>query len=440
VTDFSAIGDDIHQLAKRLWPIPRSLTGDGVRHTLAILRELLPQLQLHEVPTGTACFDWQVPQEWNIRRAWIMTPQGEKICQFSDNNLHVLGYSIPVERDIELAELQEHLFSLPDLPDAIPYVTSYYRRSWGFCITERQRSQLTEGTYRVVIDSTLEDGHMSYADLLIPGESDEEILLSTYVCHPAMANNELSGPCVTIYLAKWLLSLPKRQKSYRLVFIPETIGSIYYISRHLDHLKRHVKAGYIVNCIGDERCYSFMPSRAGDSISDRVGRGVLAGIDPDYKSYSFLERGSDERQYCYPGVDLPIASLMRSKYAEYPEYHTSLDDLSFVTPRGLQGGFDLFRECLNILDSNRTLNNTTLCEPQLGKRGLYSNTSTRDIGLSALDIVNVLAYCDGKTDLFQVSQLIKLPYWKVDRMARDLEAHQLLVRVDQVNGGKADGV
>lgn len=436
MADLSSIGEQIHRLAQRLWPIPRSLTGDGVRRTLAILRELVPELQLHEVPTGTACFDWQVPQEWNVRAAWIVTPQGRKICQFSDNNLHLLGYSVPIERDIELAELQQHLFSLPELPDAIPYVTSYYRRDWGFCMRDSERRALTEGTYHVVIDSTLEDGHLSYADLLIPGESSDEILLSTYVCHPSMANNELSGPCVTIFLAKWLQSLPNRKKSYRVVFIPETIGSIYYISRHLDHLKRHVKAGYIVNCIGDERAYSFMPSRAGDSLADRVGRAVMGGIDPHYRSYSFLERGSDERQYCYPGVDLPIASLMRSKYAEYPEYHTSLDDLGFVTPAGLAGGFELFRQCLEILDSNRTLGNTTLCEPQLGKRGLYANTSTREIGLSALDIVNVLAYCDGKNDLFAVSQLIELPYWKVDRLARELEAHQLLVRVDNISGSE----
>lgn len=428
--DFSAIGEPMHALARRLWPIPRSLTGDGVRQTLAILREHVPQLQIHEVPSGTPCFDWLVPQEWNIRDAWIETPQGERICRFADNNLHVLGYSEPIDRTLTLAELQPHLFSLPELPTAIPYVTSYYRRTWGFCLTEQQRSTLTEGNYRVVIDSELKDGHLTYADLVIPGETDEEVLLSTYVCHPSMANNELSGPCVTIHLAKWLLSLPTRRKTYRLVFIPETIGSICYLSRHLAHLKQHVKAGFIVNCIGDERAYSFMPSRDGRTMSDRVGEAVMRQIDPHYQAYSFLERGSDERQYCYPGVDLPIASLMRSKYAEYPEYHTSLDDLELVTAQGLQGGFDLFRQVLEVIDSNRTLRNTVLCEPQLGKRGLYANTSTRDIGLTALDIVNVLAYCDGKTDLFEVSQRIKLPYWKVNKMAQDLEAHRLLVLAD----------
>ncbi|MGB9992643.1 DUF4910 domain-containing protein [Massilia sp. SM-13] len=430
MSDFSAIGEEMHALARRLWPIPRSLTGDGVRQTLAILKEHVPELQIHEVPSGTPCFDWLLPQEWNCRDAWIETPQGEKICRFTENNLHVLGYSEPVDRTLTLAELQPHLFSIPELPAAIPYVTSYYRRTWGFCMTQLQRDTLTEGTYRVVVDSELKDGHLTYADLVIPGETEDEVLLSTYVCHPSMANNELSGPCVTIHLAKWLKSLPKRNKTYRLVFIPETIGSICYLSRHLAHLKKHVKAGFIVNCIGDERAYSFMPSRDGTTMSDRVGEAVMKQIAPDYKWYSFLERGSDERQYCYPGVDLPIASLMRSKYAEYPEYHTSLDDLDFVTAKGLQGGFDLFRQVLEVIDSNRTLRNTVLCEPQLGKRGLYANTSTRDIGLTALDIVNVLAYCDGKTDLFEVSQRIKLPYWKVNKMAQDLEAHQLLVLAD----------
>lgn len=428
--DLLELGNEIYDLAKKLWPIPRSLTGNGVRETLAVLKELVPQLQIHEVPSHTKCFDWEVPLEWNIRDAYIVTPEGKKICQFKENNLHVLGYSIPVNQEIELSKLQEHLFSYPELSDAVPYVTSYYKPRWGFCISEKQRKELMPGNYKVFIDSDLKDGFLTYADLVICGETKEEVLLSTYICHPSMANNELSGPCVSIYLAKWLLSLPKLKKTYRFVFIPETIGSVLYISKHLDHLRENVKAGFIINCIGDDRCYSFMPSRAGDTISDRVGKAVMSHKDPNFKSYSFLERGSDERQYCYPGVDLPIASLMRSKYAEYPEYHTSLDNLDLISPKGLAGGFELFKDCLEIIDSNRTLKNTKLCEPQLGKRGLYPNTSTRDVGLTALDIVNVLAYCDGKLDLFEVSQVVKIPYAQVNEIARRLEAHSLLVNVE----------
>jgi aminopeptidase-like protein len=254
-------GERMHALARRLFPIARSLTGDGVRETLNILCELIPLLTIHEVPSGTRCFDWTVPPEWNVRSARLLDPDGQKLVDFADNNLHLLGYSVPVDRTLDLDELQDHLYSLPEMPDAIPYVTSYYKERWGFCLPHRLRSNLKPGRYRAIVDSTLVDGFMTYGELLLPGKSQKEVFLSTYICHPSMANNELSGPCVTTFLATWLQSLD-RNFSYRIVFIPETIGSILYLSQHLDELRRNVFAGFNISCVGDERAFSYLPSRA----------------------------------------------------------------------------------------------------------------------------------------------------------------------------------
>lgn len=421
------IGEEMHTLARRLWPIDRSLTGDGVRRTLAILREHCPDLVIHEVPTGTPAFDWTVPKEWRVRAAWIDAPDGRRFCDFAQNNLHLVGYSAPFSGRLSLEALQPHLYSLPDQPDAIPYVTSYYKERWGFCLSETERRALTPGDYHVHIDSELFEGALTYGELVLPGRSAREVFLSTYVCHPSMANNELSGPVVTTFLARWLAALPERRYTYRIVFIPETIGSIVYLSRHLAHLKAHVVAGFNVSCVGDERCHSYLPSRRGDTPSDRIATHVLTHLAPDFVRYSWNDRGSDERQYCAPHVDLPIASMMRSKYGAYPEYHTSLDDLErVVTPRGLAGGYEALRRALEALERDVYPSVTVFCEPQMGKRGLYPTLSTKESGHAVRLMMNLIAHADGTASLVEIADRCGVPVWDLYALLDTLVAHGLV--------------
>ena len=305
------LGKEMYGWAVDLFPINRSLTGDGVRQTLQYIRNIIPEMEINEVPSGTKCFDWTVPQEWNCDDGYILDPDGNKICDFKINNLHVVGYSIPIDKEVDLEELKEHLYWIEDQPTAIPYITSYYSPRWGFCMSFNEFKKLKKGTYKVKINSELIDGSLTYGEVKLRGESDKEIFLSTYVCHPSMANNELSGPVVTTALVKFIKSLKDRKYSYRIVFIPETIGSITYISRNIDDMKKNIIAGFNISCIGDDRCFSYVPTRYGNSLSDKVSKHVLKNID--YVEYSFLDRGSDERQYCSPGVDLPIATICRTK-------------------------------------------------------------------------------------------------------------------------------
>lgn len=421
-------GEHIYEWAKDLFPICRSLTGSGVRETLAYLGNLLPGLTVHEVPSGTLAFDWTVPDEWTIRDAYIADEAGNRVVDFQQHNLHVVGYSEPVDVWLDRDELDKYLYSLPDQPDAIPYITSYYARRWGFCLAHNQRASLPRGRYHAVVDSDLKPGVLNYAELILSGETSEEVLLSTYICHPSMANNEVSGPVVTTALAQWLQSLKKRRYTYRIVFIPETIGSIVYLSRNLEQLKRSVVAGFNITCIGDDRCYSYLPSRGGNSLSDQVALHVLRHTDQDFKRYTWLDRGSDERQYCAPGVDLPIATIMRSKYGEYPEYHTSLDDLDLVTSAGLEGGFTALRRAIEIIEQNVYLKATVLCEPQLGKRGLYPSISTKGSGDQVRAMMNLISYCDGCHSFLEIANFIEEPFWELAPVVKDLIAHGLLVQ------------
>ena len=423
--DLDDCGKSMYRLMTELFPICRSITGNGVRKSLKIIQRIIP-LKILEVPSGTEVFDWIIPKEWNIRDAYISDSHGNRVVDFKENNLHVLGYSIPVDMTVSLDELHGHLYSLEDQPDAIPYVTSYYKERWGFCLPHNLRKSLKDGDYRVFIDSSLEEGHLTYGELIIPGSTDEEIFLSTYICHPSMANNELSGPVVTARLASWIASEPRRY-TYRIIFIPETIGSITYLSRNLGRMKEKVAAGFNVTCIGDERAYSYVPSRNGATLADRAALNILMFEHPDFICYSFLDRGSDERQYCSPGVDLPVVSIMRSKYREYPEYHTSLDDLSFVSPAGLQGGFSVLKDCIELLERNKVYRVTCIGEPQLGRRGLYPTIGTKDSHGQIEELMNFLTYADGEHDLIDISNIIKVPVRRLYPVIDKLLATGLIV-------------
>ena len=423
-------GASMFELAEELWPLNRSLTGAGNRETLDILKREFPGLVVHEVPSGTEAFDWTVPDEWAIRAAWIKAPSGEVFCNFADNNLHVVGYSEPVHKTIPLAELQEHLYSLPEQPDAIPYVTSYYNRHWGFCLSQERRAQLEEGDYEVFIDSDLVPGSLSFGEIIIPGDEPSEVLLSTYICHPSMANNELSGVVLALQLAKWLEALPSRKHTYRILFAPETIGPIVYLSKHLKHLKKHVIAGYVLTCVGDDRSYSYIPSRNGETLADKVALHVLKHLDPNFNHYTWAERQSDERQYCAPHVDLPVASIMRTKYGSYPEYHTSLDTLgAVVSAEGLAGGMLAYIRAIQALELDFVPEVTTTCEPQLGKRGLYPVIGIKGRYGETLAVREILSLADGRPNLTEISDLIGEPFSKVFQTARNLTNVKLLKSV-----------
>jgi len=399
-------GHLMYELLKELYPICRSITGDGVRETLDILKRFIP-LNSHEVPSGTKVFDWTVPDEWNINDAYVLDEKGNKVIDFKENNLHVVNYSIPIDKVISLEKLQEHLHSYPSIPDAIPYVTSYYKRYWGFCLSEKSRNALKPGDYTVKIDSTLEPGSLTYGELLIEGETDKEILLSTYICHPSMANNELSGPVLTTWLAKELLGKStKPYYSYRILFLPETIGAITYLSKNYKTMKDKTIAGYVITCIGGPDNFTYLSSRQGDCLTDKITKHILKAYKYPHRILPYTERGSDERQYCAPGIDLPIGSLMRSKYHEYKEYHLSNDNLEFVTPEQMLESFNVYLKCLEAIESNRKYKITVLCEPQLGKRGLYPNLgAAKKIEVEQNDIMAIIGYSDGKHDLLNIAEI-----------------------------------
>lgn len=400
----------MYNLLKKLFPICRSITGNGVRETLSILKQECALLKTYEVPSGTKVFDWTIPKEWNIKDGWIKNSKGQKIIDFKENNLHIIGYSTPIHKKVNLIDLLQCIYTLPKQPDLIPYVTSYYKERYGFCMSENQKQSLQEDEYEIFIDSSLENGFLTYGEIIIPGRSKKEIFISTYICHPSMANNELSGPVVAINLAKWLSNRKNNKYTYRFVFIPETIGSITYLSKHIKDLQRNVIAGYVLTCVGDNNAYSYIPSRYGNTLADRAALIVLKHIDPNFVKYSFLDRGSDERQYCSPNVDLPICSITRTKYGDYSEYHTSGDNLDFISKNGLQGAYDVYKQIIKLLENNAKWKNIMPCEPQMGKRGLYPTTSMKGstIGGGVEDMMNILAYTDGNNDIIDICNIVNV--------------------------------
>ena len=402
-------GNNMYKLAERMFPICRSITGNGFRKSLGIIKGIIPEINVHEVPTGTQVFDWTVPNEWNCTGGGIYTLNGRKVIDFTDSNLHILGYSTPVDLVISRDELLEHIYTQPDQPEWIPYVTSYYKERWGFCMSENQKKTLSEEKYHVIINSTLSPGSLTYGDLLIPGETKEEVLFSTYLCHPSMANNELSGPALQTELIKYIQQMQHRRYSYRFVFCPETIGSLTYCSRNLEVLKRNVKAGFVLSCVGDDRTYSIIESPYANTLADRVLSNVLRFHYPGYKRYSFLKRGSDERQYCSVGVELPVCGFCRSKYGEFPEYHTSADNMDLISPEGLRGAYDVMIKVIHTLENNYCYRMTCKGEPQLGKRGLYPTVSQKGSYDVIMSLKNFIAYADGYNDLIGISDIIGVP-------------------------------
>lgn len=403
-----SVGETMYQLASRMFPICRSITGDGFRESLNILRKIVPEIKVLEVPSGTSVFDWVVPKEWNIRGGGIYRNNGEKVIDFADTNLHIMGYSIPINDIVSREELLSHIYTQPEQPDLIPYVTSFYKERWGFCMSENQKKKLTDDKYRVIIDSDIKDGSLTYGELIVPGETSDEILITSYLCHPSMANNELSGPIVLVELMKYVQQLKCRRYTYRFVINPETIGSITYLSKNLEILQKNVKAGFVLSCVGDDRTYSYIESKYADTLADRVIQNVLHFHYPKYKRYSFLKRGSDERQYNSAGVNLPVVGFCRSKYEEYPEYHTSADNMDLISPEGLQGAYDVMVKVINTLENNYHYCMNCKGEPQLGKRGLYPTVSQKGSYNAVKAMTHFIAYADGKNDLIDISNIINV--------------------------------
>ena len=418
----------LEQYFDRLFPINRSLTGNGNRESLKILNEII-DLNVFEVPSGTSCFDWIVPPEWNVSEAWIKNSKGEKIVDFSKLNLHLLGYSEPIHKKMGLNELKEHLHSLPDMPDVVPYMTSYYSRRWGFCLTHNQLSALKDDEYEVYIDSTLDEkGSMTYAEAILQGKEQKEILFSTYFCHPSMANNELSGPLVTSLIYRELKQCKELRYTYRFVFVPETIGRIYYLSKYGKYLKDNLIAGFVVTCIGDPGVFTYKKSRESESLPNKCVELLLKQTEEKYIVHEFFPSGSDERQYCSPGFNLPVGSLMRTMYGKYPEYHTSADNKDFISFEAMEESVKKNLSIVDMIENNHVYRNTNpFCEPQLGKRDLYPTLGSRESRTDFLDAMMwLLNLADGTKDLLTISKISNKPYFLLVEVAKVLIKKNLL--------------
>ena len=400
--------------AKDLFSICRSITGDGTRMTLSYFEKINPEFRRLKFKTGQKVFDWEIPKEWNIKDAYLEHESGERYAEFKKCNLHIVGYSKPVNKKISKKELLNYIHTQKEQPDSIPYVTSYYKERWGFCLSENQKSKLPDGNYKVIIDSDLKNGNLELSDAIFKGKTKKEIFFSSYICHPSMANNELSGPVLLNAIMHYIKSnYPKSKFTYRFVLLPETIGSIAYLSKFMKVMKSNMICGFNLTCVGDERAYSYVGSRKGNTLADDAIEAALFGLS-NVKKYSYLDRGSDERQYCAPGIDLPVCCFSRSR-SEYPEYHTHKDNFNVVTQKGLEGSFNVVKKIIDAIELELYPKTTVLGEPNLGKRGLYSTLSQKgkwDNDTKRLRL-NLIAQSDGMTNIFKIAKLLKEPLDKL---------------------------
>ena len=434
--DIKEFGKATYQLISELYPICRSITGNGVRQTLNIIRKHIP-LTVHEVPSGTRAFDWTVPKEWNIKNAYVKNSKGEKIIDFNKSNLHVLNYSVPTKKKLSLNELKEHLFTLPEHPDWIPYRTSYYKEDWGFCLSHNQFSKLRDEEYEVSIDSSLEEGHLTYGEYYIEGKMSDEVLISCHVCHPSLCNDNLSGIALSCFLAKCLSNISLKY-SYRFLFIPGTIGSIVWLALNESNVSK-IKHGLVATNLGDSGQFTYKKSRQENAEIDKTVLNVLKNSGNNYEIMDFVPYGYDERQYCSPGFDLPVGCLMRTPHGRYPEYHTSADNLDIVQPHYLGDSFSIYLSVLSILESNnKYLNQNPKCEPQLGKRGLYTATGGQNNTIvDQMALLWVLNLSDGQHTLLDISERSGLEFDLI-KSAVDalLETDLLQVCMEQTNYGQ----
>jgi aminopeptidase-like protein len=424
------VGAAMYDLIAALYPICRSITGEGFRRTLRGIEQHVP-LDIREVATGTPVFDWTVPLEWNIRDAYIATLDGIRVVDFQKNNLHVMSYSVPVTARMRLEDLQKHLYTLPDRPAWIPYRTSYYKENWGFCLSHDDLKRLADAEYEVRIDSSLEPGHLTYGECLLPGQSNEEILISVHACHPSLCNDNLSGISVAAFIGKILRNMP-RKFSYRLLFVPGTIGSITWLAINRDRID-HIRHGLVLTGVGDSGPITYKRSRRGNAEIDRAMAHVLQHLQETYKIIDFYPYGYDERQYCSPGFNLPIGCLMRTPHGEYPEYHTSADNLEFVRADALVNALAICLKTFFVLENERTpINTNPYCEPQLGKRGLYRAVAGQKEGASReMALLWVLNLADGHHSLLDIADRAQMPFESIHAAASALSDHGLLIESTQ---------
>ena len=415
--------------AKKLFPICRSLTGDGTRSTLKYFEKYHPEFNRLTFKSGTKVFDWQVPKEWNIKDAYLEhIESGKRFAQFKKSNLHIVGYSVPIDEIMSFEEIESKIFTQEEQPDCIPYVTSYYNKNWGFCMSEIEKESMPKGKYRVFIDSTLEDGKLDMSHAILKGNIEKEIFFSSYICHPSMANNELSGPVVLNAILDYIKqNYPKNKFTYRFVLLPETIGSIAYLSLFSEKMKENIISGFNLSCIGDEKAYSYVQSPYGNTMADKALLSALRFKD-NFHIYDFLERGSDERQYCSPGIELPVCTFCRSKFGKYDEYHTSADNFKLVTENGLQGSLNVMKDIVDAFETCLYPKVTVPCEPQLGKRGLYPNISKKINGKRPAETrMNILAYCNGRNSVFDIDSILNIRLVEVVEEIKLLLSSNLII-------------